>query len=127
MVAQGITFCSEVYMASATSIKLDDDMKGRVQHLAEARKRTSHWIMREAIAQYVEREEKRETLRRDTLKAWEEFQETGLHATAEEVDQWLASWELKTNCLLPNATSDIRPGGDPGFATVAGFPASEEP
>jgi len=79
-------------MGSATSIKLDDDMKGRIRHLAEARQRTSHWIMREAIAQYVEREEKREALRRDTLQAWEEFQKTGFHATAEEVDRWLESW-----------------------------------
>ena len=38
--------------------------------------------MREAIAQYVEREEKREALNRDTLRAWEEFQTTGLHTTA---------------------------------------------
>ncbi|MGY2237798.1 ribbon-helix-helix protein, CopG family [Pseudomonas gingeri] len=36
-----------------------DELKGHVQHLADARRRTSHWIMREAIAQYVEREEKR--------------------------------------------------------------------
>lgn len=79
-------------MASPTSIKLDDDMKERVQNLADSRKRTSHWIMREAIAQYVEREEKRETLRRDTLEAWEEFQVEGMHATAKEVDQWLTSW-----------------------------------
>lgn len=79
-------------MASATSIKLDDDMKGRVQHLAESRKRTSHWIMREAISQYVEREEKREAFRQEALAAWEEFQATGLHATAEEVDRWLESW-----------------------------------
>ena len=79
-------------MASATSVKLDDNMKARVQTLAETRKRTSHWIMREAIAQYVEREEKREALRQDTLKAWDEFQTTGQHATAEEVDDWLASW-----------------------------------
>lgn len=79
-------------MASATSVKLDDDMKGRVQHLAVVRKRTSHWIMREAIAQYVEREEKREAFRSETLEAWETFQNTGLHATAEEVDRWLASW-----------------------------------
>ncbi len=47
-------------MATATSIKLYDELKGRVQHLADARRRSSHWIMREAIAQYVEREEKRE-------------------------------------------------------------------
>ncbi|MGY2224610.1 CopG family ribbon-helix-helix protein [Pseudomonas gingeri] len=37
----------------------DDELKGHVQHLADARHRTSDWIMREAIAQYVEREEKR--------------------------------------------------------------------
>lgn len=79
-------------MASATSIKLDDDMKGRVRHLAAARQRSPHWIMREAIAQYVEREEKREAFRQETLAAWQEFQETGLHATAEEVDRWLESW-----------------------------------
>ncbi|MHB1321916.1 MAG: CopG family transcriptional regulator [Acidithiobacillus ferrivorans] len=56
-------------MATATSIKLDDELKRR-----------------------VERGEQREALRQDTLKAWEEFQATGLHATAEEVDKWLASW-----------------------------------
>lgn len=88
-------------MASATSVKLDDDMKMRIQHLAEARKRTSHWIMREAISQYVDREEKREALRLDTLKAWEEFQETGLHATAEEVDQWLESWGKDDEMPVP--------------------------
>jgi predicted transcriptional regulator len=82
----------EIDMAAATSVKLDDDMKARVQALAESRRRTSHWIMREAIAQYVEREEKREALRQDTLKAWDEFQRTGQHATAEAVDDWLASW-----------------------------------
>ncbi len=88
-------------MASATSIKLDDDMKGRIRHLAVARKRTSHWIMREAILQYVEREEKREALRLETLKAWEEFQEASLHANAEEVDQWLASWETENELPAP--------------------------
>lgn len=79
-------------MATATSIKLDDELKGRVQQLAEVRRRTPHWIMREAIAQYVEREEKREALRQDCIEAWEDYQATGLHATAEEVDAWLASW-----------------------------------
>lgn len=88
-------------MASPTSLKLDDKMKERVQHLANSRKRTSHWIMREAIAQYVEREEKREALQRDTLQAWEEFQETGLHATAEGVDRWLASWGTEDELPAP--------------------------
>jgi predicted transcriptional regulator len=79
-------------MAKPTSIKLDDDLKSRVEHLAEARRRSSHWIMREAITQYVDREEKRERLRQETVQAWEEFQATGRHATAEEVEKWLSSW-----------------------------------
>jgi mRNA interferase RelE/StbE len=59
------------------------------------------WIMCEAIAQYVEREEKREALRQDTLKAWDEFQATGQHATAEEVEKWLASWGTENELPTP--------------------------
>lgn len=88
-------------MATATSIKLDGDLKGRVQHLAEARRRTAHWIMREAIAEYVDREEKREAFRQDTLNAWQEFQTTGLHATAAEVDEWLSSWGTENERPAP--------------------------
>lgn len=79
-------------MASATMIELDDRIKARIRQLADARKQTSHRIMQEAIEQYVEREEKREVLRVETLDAWQEFEETGLHATAEDVDRWLAGW-----------------------------------
>jgi predicted transcriptional regulator len=88
-------------MASPTSLKLDDELKSRVQHLADARRRSSHWIMREAIAQYVEREEKREAFRQDTLRAWEEYQHTGLHLTSEEVDAWMAKLEAGEDAELP--------------------------
>ena len=80
-------------MAAATSIKLDGTLKERVQNLAEARRRSSHWIMREAIAQYVEREEKREAFKQEAIRAWEEYQQTGLHVTLEEADAWLAKLE----------------------------------
>ncbi len=43
----------------ATSVKIDDELKGLMQNLAGLRHRSAHWIMREAIAQYVEREEAR--------------------------------------------------------------------
>ena len=78
--------------ARPMSVKLDPDTRTRIEHLAKARHRTTHWLMREAISQYVEREELRETFHRDTLEAWQEFQETGQYATAQDVDQWLASW-----------------------------------
>ena len=72
------------------AIKIDDAMKGRVKRLADARHRTAHWLMREAITQYVEREEKREALRQAALQAWQEYQVTGLHVTGDEADAWLA-------------------------------------
>lgn len=74
----------------SVSIKLDTRLHERLKVLAEARQRKPHFLMKEAIQQYLEREEKREAFRRDAILAWEEYQATGLHATAEEVDAWLA-------------------------------------
>ena len=88
-------------VAKTVSVKLDPDIRTRIGNIAEARHRSAHWVMREAICQYVEREEKREAFRRDTIKAWEEYQETGLHATSGEVDKWLASWGAETELPSP--------------------------
>ncbi|MBW4038459.1 MAG: ribbon-helix-helix protein, CopG family [Acidobacteria bacterium] len=78
---------------STTSLKLDPDMKARVQRLAASQRRTSHWIMREAIENYVSREEKREQLRLETIASWEDYKRTGLHVTDEEMDDWLTKLE----------------------------------
>ena len=75
-----------------TSVKLDSKMRTRLRHLAAARNRSTRWMMREAIQQYIKREEKRESFRQDALKAWEEFQLTGLHSSEEELDVWLSNW-----------------------------------
>ncbi|AKJ26917.1 CopG family ribbon-helix-helix protein [Caldimonas brevitalea] len=74
------------------AVKIDDDLKERIQRLAQARARTPHWIMKEAISQYVEREEKHEAFRQAGLKAWEEYRATGQYARPEEVEAWLESW-----------------------------------
>ena len=86
---------------STTSLKLDIETKERVQRLASARRRSPHWFMREAIEQYVEREEKRERFRQDALAAWNVYQTTGLHVTAEEADAWLAKLEAGKDAAPP--------------------------
>jgi predicted transcriptional regulator len=53
--------------------------------------------MREAIEQYVVREEKREQFREDAIAAWTLYQATGRHATAEEADAWLGKLEAGKN------------------------------
>ncbi len=86
---------------ATTSLKLDPDLKARIQRLADARRRSAHWLMREAVAQYVEREEARERFRQDALAAWEDYQATGLHVTAEEADAWLARLEAGEGVAPP--------------------------
>lgn len=80
-------------VARPVAIKIDENIKARVKRLADARQRTSHWLMREAITQYVDREEKREIFRQDTLKAWQAFRANGLHVTADEADAWMFQLE----------------------------------
>lgn len=86
---------------STTSLKLDAKIKKRMQKLAEARSRSAHWLMREAIEQYVEREEKREALRQAALAAWADYRATGLHVTASEADAWLEKLEAGKDADAP--------------------------
>jgi predicted transcriptional regulator len=83
------------------SIKINQDIRDRVKRLADARHRTSHWMMRDAIYQYVDREEKREAFRQDAINAWNEYQETGLHVTDNEVIAWLSTWGEEDEVTAP--------------------------
>lgn len=79
--------------AHPVAVKLDADVHARVRQLAKAQQRTPHYLMREAIAQYVEREEKREAFRQEALTAWAAYQANGLHLSHAEADDWLAQLE----------------------------------
>ncbi len=86
----------------AISIKIDDALKARLQSLAETRQRSPHWMMREAIAQYVTREEARESFVKEAVASWTSYQQTGLHLTGEEVNAWLDSWGTDKETDLPD-------------------------
>ncbi len=77
---------------TAVAIKIDQLTKERYKKLARIKNRSAHWMMREAIKQYVDREEKREAFHQDATNSWNEYQETGLHATGDEVIKWLNTW-----------------------------------
>ena len=87
--------------SSATSLKLGAAMKERLQRLASIRQWTARWLMREAIEQCLEREERRESLHRDALAAWQDDLATGLHVTAAEADEWLAKLEAGEDMAPP--------------------------
>lgn len=71
------------------SVRLSPALHGRLVALAEARQRSPHALMLQAIENYVTREEKREAWRQEGIAAWEEYQQTGLHLTNAEVKEWL--------------------------------------
>ena len=84
---------------TTTSIKLDDALKARLQKLGAARRRSVHWLMREAIAEYVAREEQRaasawDDVRTDSNGGGDERTNDG-KARVEEAYAWLAELEAK--------------------------------
>ena len=85
----------------ATSVKLDPELKSRLDRLAGTRRRSAHWLMREAIRQFVEREEARESFRQEALQSWQEYRETGRHLTLEETAAWLDGWGTEDETGVP--------------------------
>lgn len=85
----------------ATSLKIDSALSAKVDHLAQIKQRTAHWIMCEAIRVYVEKEEAREAHRQEALDSWEHYRETGLHVTGEELKSWLSTWGSENELDAP--------------------------
>jgi predicted transcriptional regulator len=86
----------------ATSVKLDEDLANRLRRLAGRRQRSPHSMMREAIREYVEREEARESFKEEALASWTAFQETGRHLSGDELRDWLKSWGSDSEAELPD-------------------------
>jgi predicted transcriptional regulator len=82
------------------SLKLPSDTKERLKTLALLKKRPAHALAREAVEAYIAHEEVQVRRNREAEAAWQHYQETGLHATGEEVMAWVASWGT-TNQLPP--------------------------
>jgi predicted transcriptional regulator len=80
-------------MPDTTTLELDPEIRARLERLAEARQRSTAGLLLDAIRQYVDREERRERFDRDALAALREYEETGLHVTQEEMEEWFARLE----------------------------------
>jgi predicted transcriptional regulator len=89
-------------MTSLTaSIQLDAATEESLRRLAAARKLPAQGLAREAIEQYVEREELRERFKDDALAAWSAYRQTGEHITGEEADEWLKRLEAGEDASPP--------------------------
>jgi predicted transcriptional regulator len=89
----------------ANGLGLRAEIESRLLRLAEARQQPADALMREAIEQYVEREELRQQFRGDGLAAWTEYQATGRYVTGDEADAWLACLEAGEDAEPPTPHS----------------------
>jgi len=84
---------SSALSISPTTIKIDANMKRRLSCLAEARHRTAHSLLIEAVETYIKREEKREALWQEALQIWKEYEITGMYAAHKDADDWMKQLE----------------------------------
>ncbi|MCK4609296.1 MAG: CopG family transcriptional regulator [Gammaproteobacteria bacterium] len=75
-----------------TGVKLEATIKARLQKLGKIKHRTIHWLMKEAISNYVEHEEKAEALKQETLDRWHNEAEQNKVVSNESVMDWLDTW-----------------------------------
>ena len=77
---------------SPIAVKLPENERERLGRLAEIKKRSPHWLAKEAISQYLDREEAVEHFKQETVARWEEYCQTGKTVSNDVVMDWLDSW-----------------------------------
>ena len=77
---------------TSKAVKLDDAIYDRLKVLGETRQRSPHWLMKEAIRQFLDREEAAEQIRLDTLQRLAQFEADEKTISHDVMDAWLASW-----------------------------------
>ena len=72
-------------MAQTTmGVKLDKETRARLKALGSSRDRTPHYLMKQAINQFLEREEAYEAEKQEDLQRWERYQATGEYVSHDD-------------------------------------------
>lgn len=69
--------------------------------LAAVKKRTPHYLMREAIMEYIQREEARQNFIQAAEASYAQYKETGLHVTLDEFSAWVDEVQNDPSKPLP--------------------------
>ena len=82
------------------SLKLDAHERGRIAALANVKKRSPHYLMKEAILDYVCREEARQNFIAAAEASFEHYKVTGLHISLDEVGGWVDAVQTAPDTAL---------------------------
>lgn len=79
-------------MATTTGVKLDDQTRERLKALGALKQRSTHWLMQEAIREYLDREEAVEARNQEADEAWDAYRRAGEFVSNESMTAWLDEW-----------------------------------
>jgi predicted transcriptional regulator len=77
---------------SNLAVKIERELRDRLRALGEAKRRTPHWLMCEAIRLYVEREEEAERGKAEARARLARYDATGEYVAGGDVTSWLKTW-----------------------------------
>jgi predicted transcriptional regulator len=86
-------------------IKLDEETRERLQRLGERRDRSPHWLMKKAIREYLEREERWEREREEDEERWQRYVQTGACCTYADTMRWLDDLARQADALAERRQS----------------------
>lgn len=89
-------------MTTTTGIKLDETTRARLRALGGLKERSPHWLMKHAIAEYLDREERYERERQEDWHRWQRYQESGAFIDHEAMRERLST-------LAARAREDVKP------------------
>lgn len=76
---------------SMTSVRMPDELMERLEHTADRLRRSKGWIIKDAVREYVEREERKAKMLEETREALADV-EAGRVVEGRAVMEWLESW-----------------------------------
>lgn len=83
------------------SVKLEQEQRDKLSRIAELKERSVHYLLCQAVGEYIENESKRLEFYEEGKKALEHYKATGLHTTHEEMMIWANSLGTANELPMP--------------------------
>lgn len=87
--------------AKNMTVKLEVSEQLRLTTIAKAKKRSPHYLMKEAIQRYLDEEEVEQRQIALAQESLNQYKETGLHVTLGEMQAWLKAKNTDRESPLP--------------------------
>ncbi len=71
-------------MSTTMGVKLDDSVRERLKLLGATKDRSPHWLMKQAIQEYLAREETHEREKQEDIERWQRYTHSGEYISHEE-------------------------------------------